>query len=384
MSGEQPCGNRPIYADLVPDRVVLRQSDCLEGLRRLPDACIDSIVTDPPYGMSEDPAPFADVLRAWLAGEESVHGGSGIKKNAWDAEVPGPNIWEQCLRVLKPGGHLVAFSGARTAYRVTTAIALAGFEIRNTLAWIHADGGGAFNHAIDQRFEKLLTTGRSSRAPGVKPQGKVWTKDTGGKVPVTQPEALEWSGWGTGLKPAQEPILLARKPMIGSYIPNLRQYRTGALNIDGCRVDDGTMARHPANVVHDGSTDVLYGFPGDRAGFFFCPKPRGDDRAGSGHDTIKPVDLMRWLCRLVTPPGGVILDPFAGSGTTGVAIAEEGFFGMLIERETSYCQDIVRRFAKPVPAIPQAIQAKPRKARKAKTTVVGTEHLPGQGNLFDA
>ena len=376
--------DKPIYADLVPGRVVLRQGDCLAGLRRLPDACIDSIVTDPPYGLSENPPPIADVLRAWLAGEDYVHRGGGFKKNSWDALVPGPPIWKEALRVLKPGGHLVAFSSARTAYALTTAIAIAGFEIRNTLAWIHADGGGAYNHAIDQRFEKLLTTGRSSRAPGVKPEGKVWMKDTGGKVAVTQPEALAWRGWGTGLKPAQEPILLARKPMIGSYVPNLRAYRTGALNIDGCRVDDGTIARHPANVVHDGSAEALYGFPGDKAGFFFCPKPRGEDRAGSGHDTIKPVDLMRWLCRLVTPPGGVVLDPFAGSGTTGVAIDAEGFYGMLIERETRYCEDILRRFAKPAPAIPQAIEAKPRKARKAKATVAGTEHLPGQRDLFGA
>lgn len=349
----------PIHATLVPGQLVLRQGDCLEALRQWPDSSVNAIVCDPPYGMSENPPPIADVLRAWLADEEYVHRGGGIKKNEWDAWVPGPSTWKECLRVLKPGGYLIAFSGARTAYALTVAVDLAGFEIRNTLAWIHADGGGAYNHNIDQRFEKLITTGRSARPPGIKPEGKQWIKKTGGGVELTQPEAIAWKGWGTGLKPAQEPILMARKPMIGSYVENLREHGTGALNIDGCRVDDGTMARHPANVIHDGSDEALYGFPDDKAGFYFCAKPRGAERGDNDHDTIKPVALMRWLCRLVTPPGGIIVDPFAGSGTTGAALVAEGFRGMLIERETKYCEQILNRFSGPPEKDEAKMQATP-------------------------
>lgn len=188
------------------------------------------------------------------------------------------------------------------------------------------------------------------------------------------------------MRPAFEPIVIARKPLVMKTVPaNVLTYGTGALNMRGCAVVvPGEHYRQPATLVHDGSDDITDLFPNGAARFFYVAKPDETERSVSNHPTMKPVALMRWLCRLVTPPNGVIVDPYAGSGTTGAAIVAEGFRGMLIERETRYCDDIVRRFAKPAPMAPQAIEAKPRKARKAKGTVSGTEHLPGQGDLFGA
>lgn len=345
------------FPDLVPGRIFLVRSDCLAYLRRLPDESVDSIVTDPPYGLSDDPPPIAEVLKTWLAGGDIEHKGRGFMERKWDAYVPGPPVWRECLRVLKPGGYLIAFSGSRTAFAATTAVALAGFEIRNTLAWIHAQGGGAYNHGIGQMLEKFITTGRSSKAKrdmGGKSHDRFqataptpWIAQTGGKVPVTQAEALKWNGWGTGLKPAQEPIILAQKPRIGPYVQNIRAHGVGALNIGACSVDDGIMNRHPSNVVHDGSPEVLAGFPDDKAGFFFCAKPNKAERAGNDHLTVKPIELMRYLLKMVTPTNGIVIDPFAGSGTTGLAMRAEGYRGVLIEREHKYCEGVVRRFAEP-------------------------------------
>lgn len=297
----------------------------------LPDNSVDSIVTDPPYGLS-------------------------FMGRKWDYDVPSVEIWAECLRVLKPGGHLLAFAGTRTQHRMACRIEDAGFEIRDMLAWVYGSG---------------------------------FPKSHNG----------EWGG--TALKPALEPITMARKPLSGTVEANWREHGTGALNIDGCRVaTDENCARvpamvgdtaagfgkgiamggrgsdagrWPANLIHDGSPEVVALFPakagasapvkgneaskasvgnvtgernrvpgafhadtGSAARFFYCAKASKADRGDNTHPTVKPTDLMRYLCRLVTPPGGVVLDPFMGSGSTGKAAKLEGLDFIGIERDSEY------------------------------------------------
>ncbi|MCA3270262.1 MAG: site-specific DNA-methyltransferase [Thalassospira sp.] len=306
----------------------LIHSDCLEALKNLPDNSVDSVVTDPPYGLS-------------------------FMGKKWDYDVPSEEIWAECLRVLKPGGHLLAFAGTRTQHRMAVRIEDVGFEIRDMIAWVYGSGFPKSHNLKD-----------------------------------------DWKGWGTALKPALEPITVARKPLCGTVAENVQTYGTGALNIDGCRVgrdaDDvsgwsqtgskasenramsgGNYARDakpdaegrwPANLIHDGGE-----FLGEQARFFYCAKASKRDRdegldafkpkarptMGSGiggqpdqakpnnrnvHPTVKPTDLMRYLCRLVTPPGGTVLDPFMGSGSTGKAAMLEGFNFIGIEREAEYIE----------------------------------------------
>ncbi len=331
--------------------------DCLELLRRMPNCSVDSVVTDPPYGLS-------------------------FMGKKWDYDVPATEVWAECLRVLKPGGHLLAFAGTRTQHRMAVRIEDAGFEIRDMIAWVYGSG-----------FPK------SHNLEG------------------------EHEGWGTALKPALEPITVARKPFAGTVAANVQAHGTGALNIDACRVtptdesrkrsdedsqdkryaNSGStnfamkpgvrggdpLGRWPANLVHDGSDLVRASFP-DAAGqqgdlkshakcrqspngifggmgpamdhsarieadksaarFFYCAKTSRTDRhegllnpgpqfqqgttlrkvettetTGNNHPTVKPTDLMAYLLRLVTPPRGLALDPFMGSGSTGKAAMREGF-----------------------------------------------------------
>lgn len=358
----------------------LHVGDSLEVLRGMADSSIDSIVTDPPYGL------------AFMA-----------KK--WDYDVPSTEIWAECLRVLKPGGHLLAFAGTRTQHRMAVRIEDAGFEIRDMIAWLYGSG-----------FPK------SHNGP--------------------------WGG--TALKPALEPITVARKPLIGTVAANVLAHGTGALNIDGCRVGDETLpammagqakigtfergvmltperiGRWPANVMHDGSAEVLSAFPdapgqlgpisssapspktsnvygamnregeasrdssndgavgfkmkpgarrldsGSAARFFYCAKASRKDRnegtealphqlagmvsntsgqhitrrdegyeakpQGNHHPTVKPTDLMAYLCRLFTPAGGTVLDPFMGSGSTGKAAMREGFRFIGVDLSAEYVE----------------------------------------------
>jgi hypothetical protein len=308
-------------------RVRLFLGDCLDALRQLPDASVDAVVTDPPYGLS-------------------------FMGKKWDYDVPSVEVWAECLRVLKPGGHLLAFAGTRTQHRMAVRIEDAGFEIRDMIAWVYGSG-----------FPK------SHNLEG------------------------DWQGWGTALKPALEPITVARKPLSGTVAETVLKHGTGALNVDGCRVgerekrmlnrggsigyggsdpqgivEDGGCGRWPANLIHDGSEEVT-GLLGEAARFFYTPKADGTDRnegledmetrlsmrygeQGQGpsaqqtprkpvaqrniHPTVKPTDLMQYLCRLVTPPGGTVLDPFMGSGSTGKAAQMEGFGFIGCEREAEY------------------------------------------------
>lgn len=351
----------------------VRQGDSLEVLRDIPDNSVDSVVTDPPYELGF-------MGRSWDR--------SGI---AYRVE-----LWAEVLRVLKPGGHLLAFGGTRTYHRMACAIEDAGFEIRDCIMWLYGTG---FPKSVDVSLaidKALGAVRRTIRVPlqevgnpksirgghGVPGGDRPWMQrarergyhETASREPVTD-EAARWQGWGTALKPAVEPIVLARKPLAERNLAlNVMAWGTGALNIDGCRIgiDGGagvydTLAgaepkgRWPANVILDevaaamldeqSGVSVSRGGAGDKAGasrFFYVPKASVAERTHGGrvdnaHPTVKPLALMRYLVRLVTPPGGVVLDPFAGSGTTILAAVLEGFSAIGIEREAEYCEIIRQR-----------------------------------------
>ncbi len=352
----------------------------------MPDSSVDSVVTDPPYGLS-------------------------FMCKRWDYNVPTVEVWTECLRVLKPGGHLLAFAGTRTQHRMAARIEDAGFEIRDMIAWVYGSGfpksldvSKAIDKARGAEREVVRTpmTPRSTAGKGFSNEldERPWMRkarangyhEHAGDAPAT-PEAQQWAGWGTALKPALEPITMARKPLTGTVAANVLEHGTGALNVDGCRVgtddvlpkmsgkailggsSDGwdrpwkndpnglvrrqaaadaaieklnTLGRWPANLIHDGSDEVVGLFPsgstGSAARFFYCPKASKRERGeGNIHPTVKPVDLMRYLCRLVTPPGGIVLDPFMGSGSTGMACELEGFDFIGIEREPEYLEIATQR-----------------------------------------
>jgi len=385
----------------------LHLGDCLEVMRTLPDCSVDAVVTDPPYGLS-------------------------FMGKKWDYDVPGVEVWAECLRVLKPGGHLLAFAGTRTQHRMACNIEDAGFDIRDMIAWIYGSGfpksldvSKAIDKAAGEEREKVrhkprsetsgTMSGSSDTRPWIERSREVGYHEVDGPVPVTE-AAKQWSGWGTALKPAMEPITVARKPLDGTVAENVLAHGTGAINVDGCRVgteavtintwNDGAkpfgggagheytgrtvQGRWPANLIHDGSDEVVGLFPetgpakaaarggtnpnpmdwgngradgdivkghndagGSAARFFYCAKASGENRGNhikgalplfgieeevwrNNHPTVKPTDLMQYLCRLVTPPGGVVLDPFMGSGSTGKAAILEGFRFIGIERDPEY------------------------------------------------
>lgn len=448
---------------LLSGRVVLHHGDCREVLRSIPDASIDGVVTDPPYALVSITKRFGKVGAA-----PAVHGRDGLYARAsagfmgqtWDTgEVAfSVDFWSEVLRVLKPGGHVVAFGGTRTYHRMVVAIEDAGFEIRDSILDMMASDThvGSFLDSLDpaqraafarviedSRFGGLLGWVYGTGFPKSHDVAKGIDRHNGDERPVIGRERLTndirggalldaahgvdrpgferdvtsaasaasaaWEGWGTALKPSWEPIVLARKPLVGTVAANVLEHTVGALNIDGCRIpaDEGIVTfdrvagdrardqyrtgtgigrraeergRWPANLIHDGSDEVVAAFPSDAgaaapvrgtepsavtagiygefgarvpgafhadtgsaARFFYSSKASTHDRVASRHPTVKPLNLMQWLCRLVTPPGGVVLDPFAGSGTTGEAAWREGFRAMLIERETTYCDDIRRR-----------------------------------------
>lgn len=371
--------------------------DCLEYLRSLQDNTFESVVTDPPYGLS-------------------------FMGKKWDYDVPSVEIWRECLRVLKPGGHLLSFAGTRTQHRMAVNIEDAGFEIRDMIAWVYSSGFPKsldVSKAIDKMAgakRELILDEDGNQVWTSQKQGKKSMFDGGRERPATYPAtypatdaARKWKGWGTALKPALEPITIARKPLIGTVAENVQTYGAGAMNVDGCRVgreqkdvsgwsQTGSAAsenramsganyardakpdadgRWPANLIHDGSEEVI-GLFGTAARFFYCAKASKKDRDegledmpdrlkltqmrsanGTGdknfeggftdtirknhHPTVKPTELMRYLCRLVTPPGGTILDPFAGSGSTGKAAKMEGFSFVGVEREKEYCEIAKKR-----------------------------------------
>lgn len=352
---------------LLAGHVNLHHGDSRHVLQGFDASSFDSCVTDPPYALTSIVKRFGTdgAAPAKANGASGVYGraSSGFMGQKWDTGDTAfdPAFWAEVLRVMKPGAHLLAFSGSRTYHRLACAIEDAGFEIRDQIMWIYGSG-----------FPKSHNQG---------------------------------NGLGTALKPAHEPIVLARKPLIGTVAQNIAAHGVGALNIDGCRVGDsgarnngrrvdsdiygklGPMqrvdygkGRWPANVIHDGSDEVVDAFPdasgqqgavgpqhgerktincygdfgprpdsqprgdaGSAARFFYAAKADSDERAGSKHPTVKPVDLMQYCVRLITPRGGLTLDPFAGTGTTGEAAWREGVRSVLIEREERFCLDIERR-----------------------------------------
>ena len=416
----------------------LINADCIAAMKEMPDNSVDSIVTDPPYEL-------------------------GFMGKSWDSSGIAFNVevWTEALRVLKPGGHLIAFSGSRTYHRMAVAIEDAGFEIRDQIMWIYGSG---FPKSLDVSKAIDKAAGAEREVVGEKVTGRAlggsnWKDgDAGGQemVAITAPStesAKQWQGWGTALKPAHEPMVLARKPLIGTVANNVLTYGVGGLNIEAARVpsDDGfekawdkpvttnisadggkyisegakhtvdlgdykPSGRWPANIIHDGSDEVVELFPDSKGGaypakrgqsvntafasgqetkggframgdlgsaarFFYCAKTSKRDRnegldgvvgkevgaKGNGlarkcatcsasvldgcdcpdrtfvnpvkanhHPTVKPTDLMRYLCKLVTPLNGTVLDPFMGSGSTGKAAILDGFDFIGIEQSEEY------------------------------------------------
>ena len=378
--------------------------NCLEKLAEMPDCSIDAIVTDPPYGLS-------------------------FMGKKWDYDVPSEDIWKECLRVLKPGGHLLAFAGTRTQHRMAVRIEDAGFEIRDMIAWVYGSGfpksldvskaidkaAGAERKIISETKTNsggMAHISKTNAEHGFRPaayNGHSLDDSAKNCIQITAPatpEAQQWAGWGTALKPALEPITVARKPFKGTVAANVLAHGTGGLNVDGCRVEgrerteyglanstrsagntygtpsatadfDASKGRWPANLIHDGSDEVVGLFPqtgkgnggapysysgkeynnqdssmfngdkpqspsnfndsGSAARFFYCAKTSKRERGeGNNHPTVKPIALMSHLCRLVTPPGGTVLDPFMGSGSTGMAAEVEGFDFVGIELDPDY------------------------------------------------
>lgn len=227
--------------------VDIRHGDCLKALRDLPDNSVDSVVTDPPYGLSNTkPQQVADVLAAWVTGEtEAVPAKKGgFMGKDWDSFVPPPAVWQECLRVLKPGGHMAVFAGARTQDLMGLSIRLAGFEIRDTCGWIYGSGfpkGMDVSKAIDKAAGAEREVVSERPAYGIGGNGILSGHSEGATAKVTAPatpEAVKWDGWGTALKPAIEPIILARKPLDGTVANNVLEHGVGGLNIDACRVGD--------------------------------------------------------------------------------------------------------------------------------------------------
>jgi DNA modification methylase len=436
----------------------------LEELKKMPDHSVDSVVTDPPYGLSQEP-DIREVLEKWLAGEDYHHRGGGFMGKTWDSFVPGPSLWREVYRVLKPGGHALVFAGTRTQDLIT-ALRLAGFEIRDVVEWLYFSGfpksmdvGKAFDKKngsalafreeakrfaaylkecreakglskseidrmlglntsyswwegrkngiqppskenylrlkpildLDDRFDEFIERVEAERekiGEGNAGLAKGESRRNGSHIvgyketyDITAPAtdlAKKWDGWGTALKPSHEPIIVARKPLIGTVAENVERWGTGAINIDACRVGDEERINQPAANKPGGNALMMSAkgmpqnaearlavgrFPAncittEPDAFFspyfnvtpeyLCKKASKRDRnsdwrgeeigATNRHPTVKPTDLMAWLVRLVTPPGGVVLDPFAGSGSTLVAARREGFGFIGIEREAEYIE----------------------------------------------
>lgn len=371
-------------------------NDCLEVLKDLPDAVVDSVVTDPPAGI------------AFMGKEWDEDKGGRDQWVAWLASV-----MRECLRVLKPGGHALVWALPRTSHWTATAVEDAGFEIRDVIT--HHFGTG-FPKSLDvsKAIDKAAGAERAAALP-TEPMG---TKGEFGEVsknvrcavcklprvggnPCRCPrpdreavseDAKRWQGWGTALKPASEHWILARKPLIGTVAANVLEHGTGGINIDGCRiatearplrehtgrsgaiygsglegsraVGETTQGRFPANLIlshadacvpGEGGCDEscpIWELDGQSTGascFFYVAKPAASEKGVDGeknpHPTVKPVALMDYLIRLVTPPGGVVLDPFCGSGTTGVAAVKGGWNFVGMEREAEFAAFAEKRIA---------------------------------------
>jgi site-specific DNA-methyltransferase (adenine-specific) len=415
---------------LFGEKVTLYPGDCLDVLDRLPEASFDSGLTDPPYHLlaivrrfgASDAAPINNADERNGRNGPYHRASKGFMGKRWDGGDVAfrADTWRRVLRVMKPGAHLLAFGATRNYHRMACAIEDAGFEVRDMMQWLYGSGfPKALNIALE--FEKRLCHHVEPGSWFYHSDGERMRREP----PFRDPQAQEWAGWATALKPALEPICFARKPLAQGLTnaENVERFGVGALNIDGCRIETADslggggekaetlgkftnegwrrpwmddpdraaefaektranvaraerLGRWPANVIHDGSADVMAGFPesgpatsgrvggenpgmwagkrqtergghddaGGSAGrFFYTAKADTDERAGSDHPTVKPLDLLQYLARLITPPGGSVLDLFAGTGTTGEAAWREGFRATLIEADAASCEDIRRR-----------------------------------------
>lgn len=338
----------PVFHD---DRAALYQGDAVEILRLLPAGSVDALVSDPPYGLSFNGHAWDDTsgFRESIPHIDTSAMSPPEVFEAWCS------AWaEGALQALKPGAHVALFGGARTWHRMVRGIEDAGFEIRDQIAWLHSTGmpkSMDVSHALDkhhgvQRPDRAVQT---SDHDGV--LGATRTVVSNG-TPVTD-DAQRWEGWGTALRPAFEPIIIARKPLEGSVVRNVLAHGVGGLNIDGGRFGDD---RWPTNVAFDGGqADVLDVLAGTWQGeslskkfpiFRFEHKASAAERPrafGVSHSTVKPLALMRWLVTLIAPPGGVVLEPFAGSGTTVEAAVSAGFRVVAVEKDPAYVPLVVSR-----------------------------------------
>jgi site-specific DNA-methyltransferase (adenine-specific) len=345
------------FAAVETENAVVYHASNLDVLPLMADNSVDSIVCDPPYEL-------------------------GFMGKAWDSTgiAYSVELWRECLRVLKPGGHLLAFSGSRTYHRQVVAIEDAGFEIRDMVSWI-SNKTFPKSHNISKAIDKAFGAERDVVGSGTAGAGFNKVKGFGGgnttqggeattEWDVTAPatdEAKQWDGWGTALKPTVEPIVLARKPVVGSVAENVLAWGVGGLNIDASRIgtesvtintfDNGakpfgngagedytsreSVGRWPANVVFDEAcAELLDGQEEDASRFFYVARAskadRNDGVEANTHPTVKPTDLMRYLIKLVTPAGGLVLDPFTGSGSTGKAALLDGYQFIGIEMTADY------------------------------------------------
>ncbi len=421
-------------------RAVVYVGDCRDVMSRMGRCQFHAVVTDPPYGLGKEP-DVAEVMASWVRCGHHEVGGKGFMGKEWDAFVPQPATWAECVKVMKPGAHMLCFAGTRTLDWMGMSLRFVGLECRDMIMWVYGTGypkGTNIGKAIDKELgferEKIKTpmgaTG-NKYAKGLG-DGRPWMEEAAeagyhehdGDVPVTD-AARQWDGWNTAIKPSVEPIILSRKLFAGSVAECVMENGTGGLNIDACRVgttgadvtrqiqsyscsgsgvyqfnsgEAGSQSmrggfsrthkdgRWPANLCHDGSDEVVGLFPqeagggsgdvvfakgiggenkvlggsersgafvqtyadgGSAARFFYTSKAgEGDRPHGKGapiHPTVKPLDLMRWLVRLVCARGGAVLDPFMGSGSTGCAAIVEGMSFVGIEQSQEYADIAVGR-----------------------------------------
>lgn len=397
-------------------------ADCLDVMKRMADNSVDAIVTDPPYGISFMSKGFDTFKKEGMSDNQ-----------AFQADMT--PLFKEMLRIAKPGAHILAFGGTRTYHRLTCAMEDAGWEIRDCLGWLYSSGfpkSMDISKAIDKKqgakraerggvgdHEGTVDFGMKNRCPKCgKPyfSANPCTCPREDLIPITE-DAKKWHGWGTCLKPAFEPIVLARKPLEGTVVDNVLKWGVGGLNIDDCRVpsdepvkihspkketlydsghkDMGTWTenrgRFPANLIHDGSDEVLEVFPdnvkggtwnrtkgarhfenngkptdyvtggsdqsvGSAARFFYCPKASKKEKGKDNiHPTVKPIELMKYLVKLVTPKGALVLDPFMGSGTTGVAAIEVGCRFLGIEKEKDYFDIAEKRLKDAKPEVEKVV-----------------------------
>lgn len=406
--------------EIIVEGSTIYNGDCLEVMDTIDKCSVDSIVTDPPYHLTSMTSRYgkADAKECGYGNDGSFRRLSkGFMGKEWDGGDIAfqANTWRKCYELLKPGGHLIAFSGSRTYHRMAVAIEDAGFEIRDQCIWLYGSGFPK-SHNIGREIDKKQgndreVVGEVRAGKNALGQDSGWNKHNNRtQIEVTKGKS-EWEGWGTALKPAHEPMVLARKPLSEkSVADNVMKHGTGAINIDACRVEgqselsdiDTTGGRWPSNIMHDGSEQVqsifpetsstevsrqrthkgiwsagelaeseqlmpAYGDQGNASRYFYCAKTSKDERnfglhgrksgqyssdgrakeienayqrnksvSANTHPTVKPVELMRYLVRLVTPKGGLVLDPFMGSGSTGMGAREEDFSFIGIEKEHEY------------------------------------------------